>query len=133
MVPKKLFDARMEREPTDSHVICIDPLPFKHIKHLCNSRIATSDRDNSEPSFGMAYCFRQWHRLSRRLMLAREAIDDLLIFGRNFGVTAQLVMPRTARHVSAYGMDSRKGPSRYVVSVFVRVTVEGAETIQIFF
>ena len=121
----KVFDALVEREAADPHVIGRSAACRENVHRFAHGRIAATDGDNAERGRSAARSIiRSGHEFRSGLVLLQQAVDHFLILVRSFGVAAELVVPGAAREERALGMDARQRSRRDEVLVFGVIALE---------
>src|SRR5689334_4819481 len=124
MALDKVFDALVEGEAPDTHIVGCDTARSEQVYGFADGRIAAADGNNADAGIWPALDYRGRDEFRSGLMLLEQAVDYFLILGGRFGVAAELIVTGATREERAFGVDARQRARRHEVLVFRVITLE---------
>ena len=121
-----------EGEAADTHEVADDAAFGQQIESFANSRVATTESHDGESGAGAAFNDGSRNEFRSSLVFLEQAIHDLTVFVRDFGVSAEFVVARAADEIGGLGVNAGQGARRDLVFVFVGVALELGELLDFF-
>ena len=131
MARHELADLVAERKPAHAQVVTLETLFFELHERFLRREIAAADGDDAEPRALPLLDDGLRDEFARVRVLPEEPLHHVLVLGRDLGVAAELVVPRSAREERALRVHAGERARRHARLVFGRVASELGQRLEL--